>query len=169
MSERTSLSIPLRLRYATVILEWRAHMRLTQAAFAKQTGIRRQYLWTLENGASYTLSTLEPILTQIRGQGYEPALSVQVGRRVREVRKSKGLSQETLAEHCGVSSLYISKIERGTANATLDLLDVLVTALGVSGEFVIEGLEGASLDDRLRAVEESHVKFQSGEGKTEPQ
>jgi len=140
-------------------------MRLTQAAFAKQAGIRRQYLWTLENGASYTLATLEALLAQIRGQGYEPELSVQVGRRVREVRKSKDLSQEALAEQCGVSSLYISKIERGTANATLDLLDVLVTALGVSGEFVIEGLEGAGLDDRLSAVEESYLKFQGGEAK----
>lgn len=144
-------------------------MRLTQAQFAKQIGMRRQYLWTLENGASYTLGTLEVILTQIRGQGCEPALSVQVGRRVREVRKSKGLSQESLAEHCGVSSLYISKIERGTANATLDLLDVLVTALGVSGEFVIEGLEGADLDSRLRAVEESHLKFQNGRAKESDQ
>lgn len=137
-------------------------MRLTQEKFAKQTGMRRQYLWTLEKGASYTLGTLEAILTQIRGERYEPELSVQVGKRVREVRKSKGLSQETLAEHCGVSSLYISKIERGTANATLDLLDVLVTALGVSGEFVIEGLEGSSLDARLRAVEESYIKFRGG-------
>jgi transcriptional regulator with XRE-family HTH domain len=144
-------------------------MRLTQATFAKQVGVRRQYLWTLENGASYTLGTLAAVLTQIRGQGFEPALSVLVGQRVREVRKSKGLSQETLAEHCGVSSLYISKIERGTANATLDLLDVLVTALGVAGEFVIEGLEGAGLDDRLRAVEESYLKFQNGVAKAESQ
>lgn len=170
MSERrTSLSISLRLRYATVMLEWRARTGLSLAKFAKLVGMRRQYLWTLENGASYTLGTLEPILSQIRGQAYEPELRVQVGKRVKEVRKSKGLSQETLAEHCGVSSLYISRIERGTANATLDLLDVLVTALGVAGEFVIEGLEGADLESRHRAVEESYVKFQSGQAKAEPQ
>ena len=162
MSNTTSLQMPLRLRYATVVREWRARMGLTQSTFARQVGVRRQYLWTLENGASYTLGTLEAILTQIRGQGFEPALNVLVGQRVREVRKSKGLSQETLAERCGVSSLYISKIERGTANATLDLLDVLVTELGVSGEFVIEGLQGENFESRLRAVEESHLKLQGG-------
>lgn len=160
MSERTPLQIPLRLRYATVIREWRAHTGLSQAEFARQVGLRRQYLWFLEKGSSYTLDTLEPMLVQIRGAPYEGPLRIQVGNRIRQVRKSKGWSQELLSARCGVSILHLSRMERGTTNVTLDLLDVLVKALGTTGEFAIEGLEGQDLEDRLLAVSESFHRFQ---------
>jgi hypothetical protein len=51
-------------------------------------------------------------------------------------------------------------MERGAANATLDLLDALVTELGTTGEFAIEGLEGDDLEVRLLAVSESFHRFQ---------
>ena len=160
MSERTCLQIPLRLRYAIVIREWRAHKGLSLAEFARQVGLHRQYLWTLEKGASYTLDTLESMLVQIRGAPYESPLRSQVGERIRQVRKGKGWSQESISERCGVSILHLSRMERGTTNATLDLLDVLVKALGTTGEFAIEGLEGDDLEVRLLAISKSFHRFQ---------
>ncbi len=41
------------------------------------------------------------------------------------------LSQETLAERAGISAQYVSNIERGTENPTLDLLFSLTDALKV--------------------------------------
>ena len=37
-----------------------------------------------------------------------------VGSKIKEKRKSKGLTQEQLAEQCDISVSYIAHIERGT-------------------------------------------------------
>ena len=55
-----------------------------------------------------------------------------LGNRIREIRKRQGLSQEKLAERAGISAQYVSNIERGKENPTLDLLLRLSEALKVS-------------------------------------
>ncbi|MBI4685621.1 MAG: helix-turn-helix transcriptional regulator [Nitrospirae bacterium] len=54
-----------------------------------------------------------------------------IGRRIKELRKSKGLSQEQLAEKAETSPNYLSRMERGTENPTLDMLIKLSNALEV--------------------------------------
>ncbi len=44
---------------------------------------------------------------------------ITFGKRVREVRKSKGISQERLAEMAGIDRSYMGNIERGEKNITL--------------------------------------------------
>jgi transcriptional regulator with XRE-family HTH domain len=44
------------------------------------------------------------------------------GRRIQEIRKQKRLSQEQVAEKAGISSNYLSRIECGKENPTLDML-----------------------------------------------
>lgn len=56
---------------------------------------------------------------------------VLLGRRIKEIRKRRRLSQEQLAERAGISSQYVSNIERGKENPTLDLLFSLANALKV--------------------------------------
>lgn len=47
-----------------------------------------------------------------------PALQT-LGRRVRERRERAGLSQEAMAEKCGVHRTYYSAVERGERNVTV--------------------------------------------------
>lgn len=54
-----------------------------------------------------------------------------IGRRIKEIRKNKGLSQEQLAEKAETSQNYLSRMERGTENPTLDMLIKLANALAV--------------------------------------
>lgn len=51
---------------------------------------------------------------------------------IRNYRRSKNLSQERLAEICGLHRTYIGSIERCERNVTLSTLEVLASALGVS-------------------------------------
>lgn len=58
------------------------------------------------------------------------------GKRVREVRKKQGISQEKLAELAGIDRSYMGNIERGEKNVTLkkvyeicDALDIDITEL----------------------------------------
>lgn len=54
-----------------------------------------------------------------------------LGKRVRDLRKKKGLTQERLAEMAGVDVKYLGGIERGTENPTIATLDKLAEALSV--------------------------------------
>lgn len=54
-----------------------------------------------------------------------------IGYRIKELRKSKGLSQEELAERAETSPNYLSRMERGTENPTMDMLIKLANALEV--------------------------------------
>lgn len=54
-----------------------------------------------------------------------------IGQRIKELRKRKGYSQEKFAEKAETSPNYLSRIERGTENPTLDMLIKLASALEV--------------------------------------
>ena len=53
------------------------------------------------------------------------------GARVQELRLSRGLTQEDLAEVVGVDRSYMGFIERGEKNATLDKIGKIAIALGI--------------------------------------
>lgn len=57
---------------------------------------------------------------------------------LRSLRRSKGLSQEALADLAGLHRTYVSSVERCERNATLDTLDKLAAALGVSPSRLLE-------------------------------
>lgn len=54
-----------------------------------------------------------------------------VGIRIKELRRSRKLSQEQLAEKADINSKYLSRMERGTENPTLDMFIKLAHALDV--------------------------------------
>jgi transcriptional regulator with XRE-family HTH domain len=55
-----------------------------------------------------------------------------VGRNAARIRKEKNLTQEQLAERCGLSQQYLSGLERGRRNPTIVTLYELANALSVS-------------------------------------
>lgn len=54
-----------------------------------------------------------------------------LARNVRLLRAERGLSQEALAQEAGVNRTYLSDIERGTRNVSIDNLSRLAKALNV--------------------------------------
>ena len=59
------------------------------------------------------------------------AIEQQFGERVRELRTTKGLSQEELAFKSGVHRTYLGGIERGERNPSLKNIAAIAEALGV--------------------------------------
>lgn len=55
-----------------------------------------------------------------------------LGKRVKELRAQKGITQEELADRCEMFRTYLSRIESGLANPTLTALHVLAAGLEVS-------------------------------------
>ena len=63
------------------------------------------------------------------------------GRKIRQQRQACGLSQEELAERCGLHRTYIGGIERGERNLALLNILKLAAALKVPPSQLMEGLE----------------------------
>ncbi|MFC5405100.1 helix-turn-helix domain-containing protein [Cohnella soli] len=70
-----------------------------------------------------------------------------VGERIRNFRKEKGLSQEELAHLASLHPTYIGQIERAEKNVTLESLDKLTRALGISLETLFQHIQPASDED----------------------
>lgn len=72
-----------------------------------------------------------------------------LGQRIKALRKRAGLTQEALAERAGLNPKYISGIERGNENPTLDTLIRLAKELRVPlvelFDFELEGMTPAAV------------------------
>ncbi len=53
------------------------------------------------------------------------------GKRIKELRSARALTQEQLAEQLGITWHYVSMIERGKGNPTLEMIFTFAHALGV--------------------------------------
>lgn len=54
------------------------------------------------------------------------------GKRVRELRNKKGVSQEALAFKAGIDRTYMTSVENGRRNISIQNIEKIVRALGVS-------------------------------------
>lgn len=59
-------------------------------------------------------------------------LSKQLGACIRELRLQTGQSQVVFGERCGFYQTYLSRIERGQANPTINAIEVIANALGMT-------------------------------------
>lgn len=73
--------------------------------------------------------------------GVKTSLRKRFGQRIKELRQATGLSQEAFADRCGFARSYMSRIERGGANPSLDAVQVLADALDIEvfKLFITEG------------------------------
>ncbi|MGH2675518.1 MAG: helix-turn-helix domain-containing protein [Actinomycetota bacterium] len=72
----------------------------------------------------------------------------EVGRFIREQRRSVGLSVRKLASMAGVSNPYLSQIERGLRRPSADILNGIAKALRISAETLY--VQAGILDERDR-------------------
>jgi transcriptional regulator with XRE-family HTH domain len=91
---------------------------------------------------------IRPALTTLSGvpprTGVDPAL----GATLRALRQARGIGQETLAHHAGLSVATYARIERGQVNPTWTTVRRILQALGVSlAEF------GATVDSSNRLAD----------------
>lgn len=69
-----------------------------------------------------------------------PSLRKRFGTRIRELRLATGMTQEAFADHCGFARTYMSRIETGGANPSLDAIKTLADALKVELSTLLQGL-----------------------------
>lgn len=72
-------------------------------------------------------------------------LSIEIGQRIRNYRLQNKLSQEELAEKCGLHPTYIGQVERGEKNATIESISRITAGLSISLGTLFENI--TSFDD----------------------
>ena len=92
-----------------------------------------------------------------------------IGKRIQKLRKSKGLTQEELAEKLGLSSQAVSKWETDASCPDISLLPQLCQLLGVTADELISGkTEGVRLmpEQKRKSLDElvMHVYVNSAKG-----
>ena len=68
-------------------------------------------------------------------------IRVAYGKAVRTIRQNKKMSQEELADLCGLHRTYISDIELGKRNVSLENIDKISHALQVKKSELFVGVE----------------------------
>lgn len=81
---------------------------------------------------------------------------MDIGKRLAELRSAKGMTRYRLTQITGVSGHHIKGIEEGTRQPTIDTLQRLVEALGLTlAEFFNESQDAVYLSDDERALLEN--------------
>lgn len=81
------------------------------------------------------------------------SLRATLAENIKTFRKEKGLSQEELAEQCGLHRTYIGSVERHERNVTLSTLEVLSETLGVTVPELLTKRESPSNNLQMGEVE----------------
>lgn len=71
--------------------------------------------------------------------------SNKIGNKIRERRRKFHITQAELAEICDISTVYMSRIENGSANPSLDILLNLAAALDTTPDFFLTDTAHASV------------------------
>ncbi len=66
------------------------------------------------------------------------AITRAFGKRMRQLRRERGLAQDRLAAQAGLSASYVGFIERGERNPTLETIYKLARVLGVAPKELLD-------------------------------
>ena len=69
------------------------------------------------------------------------SLQVALGRTIVRLRKAMGLSQEGLALKCGIARTYMTGVERGRHNLSLELLERIAKGLAIDTGVLLTAAE----------------------------
>jgi len=64
-----------------------------------------------------------------------------LAKNIRKARTERGLSQEALADLCGLHRTYIGSIERGERNVSIDNIELIAFSLKISPVFLLQDTE----------------------------
>lgn len=85
-------------------------------------------------------------------------LTRRLGGRIRKLRKSRGQTQEQLAQEAGVSDKYLSEVERGVSKVSVEVLDKVASGLNVE----LRDLLAMDLEEDRKQMEDYLIRLIKG-------
>ena len=94
------------------------------------------------------------------------AEAASIGKRIREARRSRGMTQVQLAEAAGISASHMGDIETGRSSFSVEVLQKICRALHVSADSILLtaipetiGTHTADLEKLLADCSEEEIAF----------
>lgn len=131
----------------------RERQELSIVDLASMTGLKAQYISDCERGTrNFGLSNLSKLLKALDSPAGQTDIGDVLTKRfavnIRSLREQQGLSQEGLAASAGVHRTYVSMLERGVRNISVDNVERLANALNADEEHLL----GITLDSSSKAA-----------------
>lgn len=77
---------------------------------------------------------------------------VEIGKRIREVRKAQEMTQEEASEKCDITAAYYGNVERGDKKMSVETLVKISNGLRVSTDYLLYGdMDTLAKQDKLMA------------------
>ena len=73
----------------------------------------------------------------------------RIGQRIAELRNAKGMTQQDVADKTGLLRQHISRIEAGKYAVTLEVIQAIAEALGMTVDIIDPGLQDLAPLKRL--------------------
>lgn len=86
-----------------------------------------------------------------------------IGEKIKNRRTKLGLSQEQLAELCGITSSYVGHIERGSRKLSLNTAISISSVLGISLDYLLLDVKTENGDDGILESISADLKNHSPE------
>jgi len=87
-----------------------------------------------------------------------------IGKRIQSLREAKKLTQEDMEEKIGINARYLSAIENGKRNVTVDTLEKIAKGLGIELYELFLCWEGEDSDRAIRtALEKALIELKGEE------
>lgn len=81
-------------------------------------------------------------------------ITIALGKKIRSLRQARGWTQEQLAEYADLHVSYIVLLEKGSNRATIETLEKLSRAFGISISDMVQSLDEARNDPIQKQVQE---------------
>lgn len=66
--------------------------------------------------------------------------NIEIGERIREIRKKQGMSREAFSEMINISEIFLGQIERGERSLSITTLASISFTTGISTEYILFGI-----------------------------
>jgi transcriptional regulator with XRE-family HTH domain len=84
---------------------------------------------------------------------------MNIGTRIKELRKKRGINQTELAKAVNSSTTVISMIESNKGNPTIEVLNALSEYFDVSTDFILKGKEIEKNQNDISATEQEIIQL----------
>lgn len=153
------------------IRQIREHFGLTQQQFAYRINKTPGYISLLETGRRHltedlllSICSVFPISEEWLRTGCgemtesSPVEIDKIGSRIKEIRKSRGLTQKQFASEIGYTEFHIHLVEVGKINPSDNFLHKVATVFYVRYEWILTGT-GEKNSDRSEEIDEKLISW----------
>lgn len=89
--------------------------------------------------------------------------NITIGKKIKEIRKNRGLTQDILAEKVGIDAKHLSRIECGKNSLSLNLLLKICSVLGTEPSVLFDNSINKNKAELVQEIMD--ILEQSAEGK----